>query len=415
MSRNGSGTYSLPVNSWNPAANGVPATAADWQALINDVASAITQSVSRDGQTTLTGNLPMGSNKLTGLASGTAAGDSLRWEQLFSQGQPQDLASAATTDIGAQLTTVLNITGTTTITSFGTNYNGPRFVRFAGALTLTHGAALVLPGAANITTAAGDAAIVVPLGTPASGWRVVAYQRGASLPVSGSDLQSQTYTAFTTAGTAPAFTLTPSPAIAAYAANQRFRVAFNAGGTTGSNTLNVSGLGAKNLKQYDATGAKVAGVVTASQLADVEYDGTDFVILDPLPSPGSTTQKGVVQLAIGAEAQALSDALKAITPATLAAALQGANQSLGANGYQKLPGGLILQWGSQANAGLGSGTITLPIAFPTVFTSIAATVTTGSAGHTVKANSTSLSQFTWSVLNLTGASTGAFTWIAIGY
>lgn len=187
MSRNGSGTYSLPVNSWNPAANGVPATAADWQALINDVASAITQSVSRDGQTPLTGNLPMGSNKLTGLAAGTAAGDSLRFEQLFSQGQPQDLASAATTDIGAQLTTVLNITGTTTITSFGTNYNGPRFLRFAGALTLTHGAALVLPGAANITTAAGDAAIVVPLGTPASGWRVVAYQRASGEPIALAD------------------------------------------------------------------------------------------------------------------------------------------------------------------------------------------------------------------------------------
>lgn len=187
MSRNGSGTYSLPVNSWNPAVNGVPATAADWQALINDVASAITQSVSRDGQTTLTGNLPMGSNKLTGLASGTAAGDSLRWEQLFSQGQPQDLASAATVDIGAQLTTVLNITGTTTITSFGTNYNGPRFLRFAGALTLTHGAALVLPGAANITTAAGDAAIVVPLGSPASGWRVVAYQRASGEPIALAD------------------------------------------------------------------------------------------------------------------------------------------------------------------------------------------------------------------------------------
>ena len=176
MARNGSGTYSLPVNSWNPAQNGVPATAADWQALINDVASALTQSFSRDGQTTATGNFPMGGNKLTGLAAGTAAGDSLRFEQLFSQGLSTDLASAATTDIGAQLTTVVNITGTTTITSFGTNYNGPRFLRFAGVLTLTHSATLVLPGSANITTAAGDGAIVVPLGNPATGWRVVAYQ-----------------------------------------------------------------------------------------------------------------------------------------------------------------------------------------------------------------------------------------------
>lgn len=179
MARNGSGTYSLPVNSWNPAQNGVPATAADWQALINDVASALTQSFSRDGQTTATGNFPMGGNKLTGLAAGSAAGDSLRFEQLFSQGLSTDLASAATTDIGAQLTTVVNITGTTTITSFGTNYNGPRFLRFAGALTLTHSATLVLPGSANITTAAGDGAIVVPLGNPPTGWRVVAYQRAS--------------------------------------------------------------------------------------------------------------------------------------------------------------------------------------------------------------------------------------------
>lgn len=191
MARNGSGTYSLPVNSWNPAQNGVPATAADWQALINDVASALTQSFSRDGQTTATGNFPMGGNKLTGLAAGTAAGDSLRFEQLFSQGLSTDLASAATTDIGAQLTTVVNITGTTTITSFGTNYNGPRFLRFAGALTLTHSATLVLPGSANITTAAGDGAIVVPLGNPATGWRVVAYQTAALAPGSATTATNQ--------------------------------------------------------------------------------------------------------------------------------------------------------------------------------------------------------------------------------
>ena len=68
MSRNGSGTYSLPVNSWNPATNGVSATPADWQSLIDDVEAALTQSVSKDGQTTMTGNLPMGGFKLTGLA-----------------------------------------------------------------------------------------------------------------------------------------------------------------------------------------------------------------------------------------------------------------------------------------------------------------------------------------------------------
>lgn len=178
MARNGSGTYNLLTNSWNPATNGVSATAVDWQNLINDVAAALTQSLSADGQTPITGNLNAGNNKITGLAAGSATGDSLRWEQLFSQGQPANLASAATTDIGAQNTVLLNITGTTTITSFGTNYNGPRYVRFDGVLTLTHNATtLILPGGANITTAAGDSAIVVPNGTLANGWRVVGYQR----------------------------------------------------------------------------------------------------------------------------------------------------------------------------------------------------------------------------------------------
>jgi hypothetical protein len=178
MSRNGSGGYSLPTNSWNPAVNGVSATPADWQNLINDVATAIQQSVSADGQTPVTGNINMNNNKLTALAAGNATGNSLRWEQLFSQGVEQMLASAATTDIGLQNTSFLQITGTTTITSFGTNYNGPRFIRFAGAVLLTNSASLQLPYGANITTAADDCLIAIPKatsGTP-DGWKIVSYQ-----------------------------------------------------------------------------------------------------------------------------------------------------------------------------------------------------------------------------------------------
>lgn len=83
MARNGSGTYNLLTNSWNPATNGVSATAVDWQNLINDVAAALTQSLSADGQTTMTGNLNAGNNKITGLAAGTSSGQSIRWEQVF--------------------------------------------------------------------------------------------------------------------------------------------------------------------------------------------------------------------------------------------------------------------------------------------------------------------------------------------
>lgn len=106
-----------------------------------------------------------------------------------------------------------------------------------------------------------------------------------SLPT---QLVTQDATAFTSAGTAPSFTITPSTAITAYAANQRFRVKFHAAGS-GANTLSVSGLSAKSLKQYDVTGAKVAAVITAGLLSDVEYDGTDMVLLNPLPGASNDT------------------------------------------------------------------------------------------------------------------------------
>jgi len=95
------------------------------------------------------------------------------------------VASASTCDIGAALTTRVEITGTTTITSFGTVANRRRRIRFSGVLTLTHNVTtLILPTGANITTAAGD---VCEAESDGSGnWRVTSYQRvsGTALAVS---------------------------------------------------------------------------------------------------------------------------------------------------------------------------------------------------------------------------------------
>lgn len=99
----------------------------------------------------------------------------------------------------------------------------------------------------------------------------------------GASVQSQVATAFTTAGTSAAYALTPVPALSAYAANQCFRVKFHAAGADPA-TLDISGLGPKSLKQYDASGAKVSAVITLNLLTDVEYDGTDFLVRDPLPA-----------------------------------------------------------------------------------------------------------------------------------
>lgn len=90
-----------------------------------------------------------------------------------------DVASAATTNLGAATTDYVNITGTTTITSFGTATAGiRRRIRFDGALTLTHnGTSLILPGAANIVTVAGDHASATSLGS--GNWVVENYHRAS--------------------------------------------------------------------------------------------------------------------------------------------------------------------------------------------------------------------------------------------
>ena len=90
-------------------------------------------------------------------------------------------------------------------------------------------------------------------------------------------IQSQTWVAFTTGGTSGTYTLTPNPAITAYAAGQRFNVTFNAASAT-TNTINVSALGAKSLKMYDSAGNKINAVFALNQITDIIYDGTDFVV-----------------------------------------------------------------------------------------------------------------------------------------
>jgi hypothetical protein len=94
-----------------------------------------------------------------------------------------DIASATTTDIGAATAEFVDVTGTTTITGLGTIAAGiVRDVRFTGALTLTHnGTSLILPGAANITTAANDTARFRSLGS--GNWLCMEYKRQSGVAV----------------------------------------------------------------------------------------------------------------------------------------------------------------------------------------------------------------------------------------
>ena len=75
MSRNGSGTYTLPAG--NPVVTGTSIASTWANTTMTDIANALTGSVAADGQTTMTGNLPMGGNKITGLATPTLTTDAV--------------------------------------------------------------------------------------------------------------------------------------------------------------------------------------------------------------------------------------------------------------------------------------------------------------------------------------------------
>jgi len=61
----------------NPVVTGTVISSTAFNATIQDIAAGLSNAVTRDGQSPATGNLPMGGNKITGLAAPTAAGDAL--------------------------------------------------------------------------------------------------------------------------------------------------------------------------------------------------------------------------------------------------------------------------------------------------------------------------------------------------
>ena len=96
-----------------------------------------------------------------------------------------NIASASTVDLSTATGNAVTITGTTTITSFGTVQSGAVYaLTFSGVLTLTHnGTSLILPTGGNITTQAGDVMIVQSLGS--GNWKCIGYTRADGTPLVG--------------------------------------------------------------------------------------------------------------------------------------------------------------------------------------------------------------------------------------
>jgi hypothetical protein len=79
MSRNGSGTYTLPAG--NPVVTGTTIASTWANSTLSDIQNALTQSIAADGQTPITGALQMGNNKVTNMGTATAAGDAVEFAQ----------------------------------------------------------------------------------------------------------------------------------------------------------------------------------------------------------------------------------------------------------------------------------------------------------------------------------------------
>lgn len=124
-------------------------------------------------------NLPTGTTTV-----GTGLDDNLRQIQavvrqdLASVGS--NVASAATTDIGAVAGLFLTVTGVVTITALGSVSAGVwKVLTFAGALTLTHnGTSLICPGAVNLVTTVNDCVMAQSLG--AGNWKIYPYYTALS-------------------------------------------------------------------------------------------------------------------------------------------------------------------------------------------------------------------------------------------
>ena len=123
-------------------------------------------------------NSPLGTDTVT---QSTGPDDYLRAISAIirrEQAQAASVTSASTVDLGAISDgSYVHITGTTTITSFGTVDAGvSRTVVFDDVLTITNSANIILPNGVDKTTAKGDCATFVSEGSGV--WRCINYQSG---------------------------------------------------------------------------------------------------------------------------------------------------------------------------------------------------------------------------------------------
>jgi hypothetical protein len=273
MSRNGAGTYVLPAG--QPVVTGTTISSTVHNTLATDLANALTTSIATDGQSVVTANIPFSGYKLTGVGAATVNGDALRFEDktaLIAAEQEQTYTAFTTggTSTAYTLTPSPAITAYAVGQSFWVNFNAAS----GAAPTLTISGVATPPNLVKQIadgTYANIAANDIPINHRSRVTLISATQALVDLPAAAAkyiaSLGNNTSTIYTTAGTSTAYTITPTPAITAYAAGQSFVVKFNAA-CGAAPTLEISGVGTPpNLVKANADGS-VSNLVASDVPAD---------------------------------------------------------------------------------------------------------------------------------------------------
>jgi hypothetical protein len=337
MPYNGSGSYSLPAG--NPVVTGSTISSATHNNTMSDIASALTNAMTKDGQSTPTANLKMGGFKHTGLGAGSAATDSTNLGQvqgnaycwLGTGGGTADVITASaspslTAYTAGQVFRFLSSGANTTNVTLNIDSVGAKAVSKNGTTALAAG-----------DIPSGALCEVVYDGTRFQLVGVVADRAKAG---ANSDITS--------------LTGLTGPVNFAAAASVASATTVDLG-AQGSNNVTITGT--TTITSLGTANAGIQRSLTFAGALTLTHNSTSLI----LPASANiTTASGdtasFVSLGSG-NWRCLSYQKADGTPIKL-----GTN-SLGNSGYQKLPGGLILQWG-RGTTGNGSASVTFPLAFP---------------------------------------------------
>lgn len=266
------GTYrkgNYLTNGWTgDAAAGIGIEAGRHDTQDDDFANGINACLAKDGSNAATGNINLNANKIINVSSATTRTDAPN------AGQIQDSAFVyGGTSGGAANVQTLTLTPAITAYAAGQEFSFIAGFSNSGTTTLNVNGV----GAKNVFNSVTNAALVGGEIVAGRAYKVI-YDGTQFQLFNAANINSSAW-AGTTGGTSTAYTLTPSPAIAAYTTGQVFRFIANA--SNGANpTLAVSGLVAKNIVDNTSGSAIGANRFVANKTYAVVYDGTQFRLLD---------------------------------------------------------------------------------------------------------------------------------------